>query len=92
MQKFSSDKLACLINCQKPHGDKSGLGFSSDASTSQTPFVTKDKISFVSSTSCVKTALSGVNKGKGLSDFVGSKSKGGHPPRRQPSQSFVLSF
>jgi hypothetical protein len=61
------------------------LGFSLVTSTSKTPFVTKDKITYVPST-CVKT------KGKGVHDFTGCKPESVHPSKKQPYQRFLLRF
>jgi hypothetical protein len=52
---FSSDKLDCLLNSQKPCSDKRGLGYkyvvSNAPSTSDTPPITKGKIAFVPASS-----------------------------------------
>jgi hypothetical protein len=66
LEKFSSDKLARLLNSQKSYGDKCGLCCNYSASISKTIHDAKGKIKFVPSSSCEKTTLSGVDKGKGV--------------------------
>jgi hypothetical protein len=51
MKMFASEKLGCMLNFQKPHSDKGGLGFKFVPSTSHTPLDTKGEIAFVSASS-----------------------------------------
>jgi hypothetical protein len=75
------------LSFQKPYGDKCGLDFDPNASTSKTTPLNEGKTIFVPLACIDDIAPKVVDKGNGV--FVGNRSKVErfNPPNRQPSLS-----